>query len=463
VVPAGLPLPEIRTVDEAGQEKAWVQGGSGPLAINLWASWCGPCVAELSEWSEARDKFKQAGLEVVALNTDRLGREDTTAAAELLQQINFPYSCFAASESTVEGLNALQQAVLDRWKPLPVPSTFLVDARGEIVVIYKGRVTVQQLLDDQKLLQATPEERRTAGTPFSGRWVDDAAPRGSPRRVANQLLDHNQMDEAVRYLYRIVESAQDSADPNARRELGDTLYFLGVLHEMRRETSEAREVLTEAAQLLPDDVRIRGQLGKLLLRIGEFAEAAGELSAAVRINPHDQELSQHLGVTLYELNELERAIGVLQQVVDENPQNATAWYFLANAELKSRRFAQATDAYRKAIAAAPNMLDAHNNLAWILSVHPEEQYRSGEEALEIAKRLCEATRFQEARFLDTLAVAYAETGQFEAAAETARKAIEIAGQATGNDVARVALKPIQNRLKMFENRQVYREMEWVSP
>ena len=156
VVPAGLPLPEIRTVDEAGQEKAWVQAGSGPLVLNLWASWCAPCVAELSEWSEARDKFKQAGLEVVALNTDALGREDATAAAELLQKIDFPYASFPASESTVQGLNALQQAVLDRWKALPVPSTFLVDASGEVVVIYKGPVSVEQLLADQKLLGATP-------------------------------------------------------------------------------------------------------------------------------------------------------------------------------------------------------------------------------------------------------------------------------------------------------------------
>jgi tetratricopeptide (TPR) repeat protein len=360
-------------------------------------------------------------------------------------------------------LNALQQAVLDRWKPLPVPSTFLVDASGEIVVIYKGPVTVQQLLADQELLRATPEERRMAGTPFSGRWVDDIAPRGSPRRVANQLLDQNLTDDAVRYLYRIVETAGDPADPNARRELGDTLYFLGVLHELRRETSEARDVLTKAGRLLPNDVRIRGQLGKLLLRIGEFAEAAGELSAAVRINPSDLELSQHLGVTLYQLNETERAIGVLRQVVDKNPQNATAWYFLGNAELESGRFTQAIESYRKATAAAPNLLDAHNNLAWIMSVHPDKQFRSGEEALGIAKRLCEATRFQEARFLDTLAVAYAERGDFEAAVETAKKAIEVAGQATRNDAAAVAIKPIQDRLKLFENREAYREMEWASP
>jgi Flp pilus assembly protein TadD len=217
---------------------------------------------------------------------------------------------------------------------------------------------------------------------------------------------------------------------------------------MRGQTDEARAVLRRAGQLLPDDVRIRGQLGKLLLRTGQFPEAAGELTEAVRINPHDLELSQHLGVTLYQLNQLDEATSVLQQVVNESPQNATAWFFLANTDLKSRRFKQAIEAYRKATAAAPNLLEARNNLAWILSVHPDPQFRSGEEALEIAKRLCEVTQFKESKFLDTLAVAYAETGQFEAAAETALKAVDVARQAIPQDGVDIVTKPIQDRLRM---------------
>jgi Flp pilus assembly protein TadD len=240
------------------------------------------------------------------------------------------------------------------------------------------------------------------------------------------------------------------------------LYFLGILHEIRGESDEARAVLTKAAQLLPNDVRIRGQLGKLLLRLGQLAEAERELSAAVRINPHDLELSQHLGVTLYQLNQLDQAVGVLQRAVGANPRNGTAWYFLANAHLRSRRLEQSIDSYRSAIAAAPNLVEAQNNLAWILSVHPDERLRSGEEAVDMAKKLCELTQFKESRFLDTLAVAYAETGQFEAAAETAKMAVEVARKATPDNSADM-LRRLQNRLEMFENRQPYRETEWLTP
>ena len=44
--------------------------------------------------------------------------------------------------------------------------------------------------------------------------------------------------------------------------------------------------------------------------------------------------------------------------------------------------------------------------------------------------------------------------------EAAKKAIETTGKA---NAAEVAVKPIQDRLKMFENREAYREIEWVSP
>ncbi|NIP93822.1 MAG: hypothetical protein GWO24_10340, partial [Akkermansiaceae bacterium] len=66
--------------------------------------------------------------EVVALNTDGvIGTEDATEKArEAIERSRFPFPWAEAEALTVRNLDALTNAVLDLWSPLPVPSSFLV-------------------------------------------------------------------------------------------------------------------------------------------------------------------------------------------------------------------------------------------------------------------------------------------------------------------------------------------------
>jgi Flp pilus assembly protein TadD len=54
-----------------------------------------------------------------------------------------------------------------------------------------------------------------------------------------------------------------------------------------------------------------------------------------------------------------------------------------------------------------------NNLAWLLATCPDADARDGKRAVEIALRACQLTSYQNAADLDTLAAAYAETGDFD--------------------------------------------------
>jgi len=77
-------------------------------------------------------------------------------------------------------------------------------------------------------------------------------------------------------------------------------------------------------------------------------------------------------------------------------------------------------------------MNAEVNLAWILATAPDESTRNGARAVQLAEDVALRAGHPNAIVLRTLAVAYAETGRFSDAIETAQQAIAIA-KATGND------------------------------
>ena len=81
------------------------------------------------------------------------------------------------------------------------------------------------------------------------------------------------------------------------------------------------------------------------------------------------------------------------------------------------------------------MVEALNNLAWLLAAHPSDALRNGAEAVRLAERACELSEHREPVMLGTLAAAYAEAGRFGDAVKTAEKARDLAA-ATGLRMSR---------------------------
>jgi tetratricopeptide (TPR) repeat protein len=94
-----------------------------------------------------------------------------------------------------------------------------------------------------------------------------------------------------------------------------------------------------------------------------------------------------------------------------------------------------------------------NNLAWLITVHPEIKNRDTNEAIRLAGRACELANYKDLEFLDTLAAAYASAGQFDKAAETVRKAIPLAQTANQTDL----VNDLSKKLQLYESGQAYHE------
>jgi tetratricopeptide (TPR) repeat protein len=125
--------------------------------------------------------------------------------------------------------------------------------------------------------------------------------------------------------------------------------------------------------------------------------------------------------------------------------------WLADEFVKLDRTREAISFYESAITHDPNNVTILNNLAWQLAAHPEEDMRDPGRAVVSAEKAARLTKQENPHVLDTLAVAYASSGDFDKAIQT----VERAKRLVTND-PRITAKFLE-RLRLFRNRTVYRD------
>lgn len=120
-------FPEFKAKTVTGEDiSSDVFKDSKLTVVNVWGSWCGPCVAEIPELQKLYENMKDKGVNVVGLAQD--AGTDMDAVKDILNKNKVTYQNVVPEGSVTDFVMSIQA----------FPSTFLVDSEGNIIDKIQG-------------------------------------------------------------------------------------------------------------------------------------------------------------------------------------------------------------------------------------------------------------------------------------------------------------------------------------
>ena len=262
--------------------------------------------------------------------------------------------------------------------------------------------------------------------------------------IGEALAEHGNTEAAVRHFYEALRIKPDLVAP---------LLNIGVTLREKGKIDEAINHFLKVLLFKPDCVEAYSELADTLKKKGDFVGAVKYYLEAIRIKPDQAKLYNNLGAILAYQNKGKEAVGYFYKALQIDPTYAGAYYNLGKVFVNEGKIEDAILNYRKALSVNKDITQVLYHLSWILASHENIKYRNGEEAVNLAEKLCEVTQNIQPLALDALAAAYAETGRFNEAVLTAKKALNLTSK-QGVETLAIGLK---KRLELYQNRRPYHQ------
>jgi tetratricopeptide (TPR) repeat protein len=290
-------------------------------------------------------------------------------------------------------------------------------------LMHRGSIT-NAVMDLDKALQLEPEDTRA---------------------LMNRGLAYSrqgEVDKALADLDKAVKSSPQEPDVYTCR--GMVLMQVG-------EYNEALDDFNSVLIYRPNDPKAIAQRGVALTQKGELALGLADLTEALRLNPAEPYFYAWRASALIETNQFEKALQDINHAIEANP-NETAFYQeRARVYSKQHKYREAFSDMEHCLSRNPGNFQSCNAMAWLRATCPDASFRNGTEAVKLATQACEVTRFGLWAAVDTLAAAYAETGDFEHAVQYQKQALDSVG-VPEKQRARMA-----KRLELYEQKKAFRE------
>ncbi len=378
LAPVEAPDFSLPDFDSADQMHTLSSLRGKPVLLNFCAAVAQGCEEEWAAFNQRHAAWAAQGLQLLAVN---LGSSaDVDSARALMRDHRFSFPILRGSDDVAAIYNILYRLLFDRHRDLTLPTSFLINAKGEIVKVYQGPVNAAHVEHDFRHIPQTPAERLARALPFPG--VTDATEfQRNYLSYGSVYFQHGYMDQAAAWFQIALRDDPSSAE---------ALYGIGSVYLDQQKTTEARQSFERALKLrasYPDTLANSwNNLGLLDARAGRMDEAVGHFQKALKLSPDHLIALNNLGSAYRERKRWDDARKTYDRALEVNPNDAEANYGLGMVFAQNEETGRAFDSLQKALKLRPVYPEALNNLGilYLRTHRRDEAVASFEECIRVA-------------------------------------------------------------------------------
>lgn len=233
-----------------------------------------------------------------------------------------------------------------------------------------------------------------------------------------------------------------AADPRN----ADAHFLRGNVRQQSGDVRAAVEDFGAALAIRPDYPFALLERARCRLALRDAVAAEADASAFVKLVPGFAAGYEVRGRARHATGDLTGALADFDEAVKLAPNSLLPYVFRAGVHYARHDYGLAVRDHMEALKCDPRNAVTFNQLAWVWATCPDPDVRNGRQAHGCATRACELTEWAEPGFLDTLAAACAECGEFDDAIKWQEKALSLT-----SDEARRA--EYESRLELYRDGQ----------
>jgi tetratricopeptide (TPR) repeat protein len=374
-----LAAPEFSLPDWAGKVQTLAAFRGKPVLLNLWSADAPDAQEDVKVFQKNSARWVNRGLQPILVSMDDVVGGNSSKRP-VRDNDNPAYLVLRGTEDFAAIYNILYRQMFDRHRDLALPTSFLIDAEGDIVKVYQGRIDAERVERDFQRIPRTDEDRLARALPF-------------PSAAHTLDVGRNYLSYGAQFFQR---GYLDQAEASFQRALRDdptsaeALYGIGSVYLNQNKNAAARETFERAVKLkanYPDTVPDAwNNLGVIATREGRVNDSIRCFQEALRLSPHHVVLLDNLGNAYRLEKNWSGARKTLEQALEIAPEDPEANYSLGMVFAQADDTAKAYEYLQRALKARPVYPEALNNLG-VLYLNTQRRDRaiaSFEESIRVA-------------------------------------------------------------------------------